>query len=106
MLDLRLPDMSGIELLEKLDGETGLKDLPVIVYTGKDLNQDEETKLKALSRLIISKDARSMERLLDETDAFLSKFEASEPRPSAPGSRAADGSSRPSEPVLEGKLAF
>src|SRR5262249_10553315 len=76
VLDLRLPDLPGLALLEKIEAETGLKDLPVIVYTGKDLTAEEETKLKALSHLIIAKDAQSMVRLLDETDAFLNKVEA------------------------------
>jgi CheY-like chemotaxis protein len=101
VLDLRLPDMSGTELLERIEAEYGLEDLPVIVYTGKDLNEAETTRLKTLSKSIIPKDARSTERLRRETDAFLSQVEASaagSPRPVAQRKQGRDG-----EPLLEGK---
>ncbi len=97
VLDLRLPDMSGLALLEQIDAEMGLADLPVIVYTGKDLTPDEEARLKALSRTIVFKDARSMGRLLAETDAFLSAV--AQPRPAA----AAPPPGKQAEPLLEGK---
>jgi len=71
VIDLGLPDMSGFDLLERLKKELGLYDLPVIVYTSKDLSPKEETRLRKLAESIIVKDARSPERLLSETALFL-----------------------------------
>jgi CheY-like chemotaxis protein len=71
VLDLRLPDMAGQALIERIQEELGLRDLPIIVYTGKDLSRKEETQLKKLTEAIIIKDVRSPERLLAETSLFL-----------------------------------
>jgi CheY-like chemotaxis protein/HAMP domain-containing protein len=71
VVDLRLPDMSGFELLERLQAEPALRDIPVVVFTGKELSADEETKLKAVAKSIVLKDVHSPERLLDETALFL-----------------------------------
>ena len=71
VVDLGLPDMSGFDLLEKLKKDLGLHDLPVIVYTARDLSSPEETRLRKLAESIVIKDARSLERLLAETSLFL-----------------------------------
>ena len=71
VLDLRLPDMTGFELLEKVHAEPTLADVPVVVFTGKDLSADEQTRLKAMAKSIVLKDVQSPERLLDETALFL-----------------------------------
>src|SRR5690606_2818037 len=63
VLDLNLPDLSGYELLEKMSELDGVGFPPVIVYTGRSLNRDEEQRLRRFSRSIIIKDARSPERL-------------------------------------------
>ncbi len=71
VLDLRLPDMSGFELLEAMHGEDNLSQVPVVVYTGKDLSFDEQLRLRTMAKSIVLKDVRSPERLLDETALFL-----------------------------------
>ena len=71
VLDLRLPDMSGFELLEKMHAEPALADVPVVVFTGKDLSTEEQTQLKTMAKSIVLKDVQSPERLLDETALFL-----------------------------------
>ena len=71
VLDLRLPDMTGIELLEKMHAEPALADVPVVVFTGKDLSSEEQAQLKTLAKSIVLKDVQSPERLLDETALFL-----------------------------------
>ncbi|MET0964355.1 MAG: response regulator [Noviherbaspirillum sp.] len=76
IIDLKLPDMQGKELLRRM-AEQGLEPFPpVIVYTGRNLTRDEETDLLRYSRSIIIKGARSPERLLDEVTLFLHKVEA------------------------------
>ncbi len=77
--DLQLPDASGYELLEKLAAEGRHAMLPVIVYTGRALTRDEETRLRRYSKSIIIKGARSPERLLDEVTLFLHRVEANLP---------------------------
>jgi CheY-like chemotaxis protein len=71
VLDLRLPDMTGFDLLERLHAESSLRDIPVVVFTGKDLSLAEQTRLKTMAKSIILKDVQSPERLLDETALFL-----------------------------------
>jgi hypothetical protein len=81
VLDLGLPDMTGLELIEQIKQEVNLINLPVIVYTGKELTPQEETDLKRIADTIIIKDVRSPERLLDETALFLHRVQANLPAP-------------------------
>jgi CheY-like chemotaxis protein len=80
VLDLRLPDMSGFELLEQLSKVQPANDLPVVVFTGKDLSPEEDARLHMLARSVIVKDVESPERLLDETALFLHRVVSDLPR--------------------------
>jgi CheY-like chemotaxis protein/HAMP domain-containing protein/signal transduction histidine kinase len=71
VLDLRLPDMSGFDLLEKLRDDPKLADIPVIVFTGRELSPDEDARLHSMARSVVVKGVESPERLLDETALFL-----------------------------------
>jgi HAMP domain-containing protein/CheY-like chemotaxis protein/signal transduction histidine kinase len=79
VLDLRLPDMSGFEVLERLRDTPKLKDLPVVVFTGRELTPDEDAQLHTLARSVVVKDVESPERLLDETALFLHRVIANLP---------------------------
>jgi CheY-like chemotaxis protein/HAMP domain-containing protein/GAF domain-containing protein len=74
VLDLRLPDISGFDLLTQLSGDEKLKDVPVVVFTGRELTADEESHLHSMARSIVVKGAESPERLLDETALFLHRI--------------------------------
>ena len=74
--DLKLPGMSGFDLLNAIKDQPRLQRLPIIVYTAKDLSRGEETGLRMLADTIIVKDVRSPERLLEETTLFLHQVEA------------------------------
>jgi len=63
--------MSGFELLDRIREEASLRDLPVVVFTGKELTPAEESRLKSAAKSIVLKDVQSPERLLDETALFL-----------------------------------
>ncbi|MFK5732532.1 response regulator [Pseudomonas urmiensis] len=76
IIDLKLPDMLGNELLKRMTAEDIRSFPPVIVYTGRNLTREEETDLLKYSRSIIIKGARSPERLLDEVTLFLHKVES------------------------------
>jgi len=75
VIDLKLPDMSGLDLLRRMAGGESRSFPPVIVYTGRNLTREEETELMRYSRSIIIKGARSPERLLDEVTLFLHQVE-------------------------------
>jgi HAMP domain-containing protein/signal transduction histidine kinase/DNA-binding response OmpR family regulator len=81
VVDLRLPDMTGFELLERMQQEPALRDTPVVVFTGKELSEDEEIKLKTVAKSVVIKDVQSPERLLDETALFLHRVVAELPEP-------------------------
>jgi HAMP domain-containing protein/CheY-like chemotaxis protein/signal transduction histidine kinase len=71
VLDLRLPDMSGFDILERFREIPSLNNLPVVVFTGKDLSPEEDARLHVLARSVVVKGVESPERLLDETALFL-----------------------------------
>lgn len=79
VLDLMLSDITGFDLLDQIRDDEELRDLPIIIYTGKDLDKQEETRLRKYAESIIIKDVKSPERLLDETTLFLHRVEAELP---------------------------
>jgi HAMP domain-containing protein/CheY-like chemotaxis protein/signal transduction histidine kinase len=79
VLDLSLPDMSGFEILEHFRDTPSLCDLPVVVFTGKELTPEEDARLHTLARSVVVKGVESPERLLDETALFLHRVVADLP---------------------------
>jgi CheY-like chemotaxis protein len=71
VLDLRLPDMSGFEVLERIRDDASLADVPVVVFTGRELSPEEDAILHTMARSVVVKGVESPERLLDETALFL-----------------------------------
>jgi CheY-like chemotaxis protein/signal transduction histidine kinase/HAMP domain-containing protein len=71
VLDLRLPDMSGFDVLKAIGSDPRLSDIPVVVFTGRELTAEEDTQLHAIARSVVVKGVESPERLLDETSLFL-----------------------------------
>ncbi|MBC7805016.1 MAG: response regulator, partial [Akkermansiaceae bacterium] len=76
VLDLTLPGMSGLELLQQVKSDTRLMNIPVVIYTGQQLSKAEETRLKRHAASIITKDVGSADKLLDETALFLHRVVA------------------------------
>jgi signal transduction histidine kinase/CheY-like chemotaxis protein/HAMP domain-containing protein len=99
VIDLGLPDVSGLEVLEKLKEEDRLVDLRVIVYTAKQVSHHEELALRRLSETIIIKDARSPERLLAELSLFLHRSSEA----FSPASRQMLEQEQKTDPILKGK---
>jgi CheY-like chemotaxis protein len=79
VLDLRLPDMSGFDLLEEIRDDPALADLPVVVFTGHELSPEEDAQLHTMARSVVVKGVESPERLLDETALFLHRVVANLP---------------------------
>jgi CheY-like chemotaxis protein len=71
VLDLRLPDMSGFEVLDRIRNDDQLSNVPVVVFTGRELSVEEDAELHTMARSIVVKGVESPERLLDETSLFL-----------------------------------
>ncbi len=99
ILDLGLKGMSGFELLEKINKDEKLKKIPVVIYTSKDLTEEENETLKKYAQSIILKGARSFERLLAETTLFLHQVDSEFSEEKKKMMRAAHGK----ENVIEGK---
>jgi len=77
ILDLQLPDMTGFEWLERMEAEAGEnRTPPVIVYTARELSEEENRQLSRYTGSIVIKGARSPERLLDEVTLFLHSVES------------------------------
>ncbi len=79
VLDLTLPDMSGYDVLDKMAAGEAFSFPPVIVYTGRSLEREQEERLRRYASSIIIKGAKSPERLLDEVTLFLHQVEVSLP---------------------------
>jgi CheY-like chemotaxis protein len=99
VLDLGLPDIDGFTLIEQIKQNPELGYLPIIIYTGKQLTPQEETRLRQLSDTIIVKDVQSPERLLDETALFLHRLQENLPPPQ----RQMLEQSQQNDPILVGK---
>jgi HAMP domain-containing protein/CheY-like chemotaxis protein/signal transduction histidine kinase len=79
VLDLRLPDMSGFDLLAEVQADASLNRTPIVVFTGRELSDQEEIELRKNAKSIVLKGVRSPERLLDETALFLHRVIADLP---------------------------
>ena len=79
VLDLRLPDMSGFDVLERIKADSTLCDVPVIVFTGRELSPEEDAQLHTMARSVVVKGVELPERLLDETALFLHRVFADMP---------------------------
>jgi CheY-like chemotaxis protein len=80
IVDLGLPDMSGMDLLEKIKVSDALNKIPVIVYTGMDLSKEVQARLSRLASTVVLKTADSQERLLDEATLFLHREQSRLPQ--------------------------
>jgi CheY-like chemotaxis protein/signal transduction histidine kinase/HAMP domain-containing protein len=81
VIDLKLPDMTGFELIKSIQKNPATEELPIVVYTGKELTRKEEKELKKVAASVIVKEATSPERLLAETSLFLHRVQANLPEP-------------------------
>ncbi|KFN45700.1 response regulator, partial [Arenimonas composti] len=79
VLDLRLPDMSGFDLLDRIQARAELHDVPIVVFTGKELSAEESQRLRRAAKAVVVKGVESPERLLDETSLFLHRVIADLP---------------------------
>ncbi len=77
ILDLSLPDMDGFTLLETIHEDDAYPNVPVIIYTARDLTREQEARLRKYADRIILKTDQSADRLLSEASLFLHWVESS-----------------------------
>jgi CheY-like chemotaxis protein/HAMP domain-containing protein len=102
VLDLGLPDMSGFELIDRIEADPRYETLPIIIYTGRDLSDEETDGLARRTSAIILKNVGSMQHLLDQTALFLHRNEATLSAPR----RQMLKKVRESDPVFAGKTVL
>ncbi len=85
ILDLLMPVMNGMQFIDQLRGAENGRDVPVILWTVKDLGVEERQRVSALVQGIVMKDADGAEALLRALRPFL------EPAPRAGGPRPGAG---------------
>ena len=71
ILDMGIPDKTAYETLETIKKNEGLENLPIIIFTGKNLSKGEESRIKQYADSIVVKTAHSYQRILDEAAVFL-----------------------------------
>ena len=80
VLDMGVIDEKVYEGLEKIKEQSGLEQLPIIIFTGKTLSKTEEQRIKQVADSIVVKTANSYKRILDEIALFLHIIEENSPK--------------------------
>jgi hypothetical protein len=78
IVDLKLPDGDGLELLKKIRALPDYATKPVIVFTAEELTPEREFEISKYADRVIIKSNRAMERLLDATLMFVRSVSASD----------------------------
>lgn len=81
ILDMGIPDRTAYETLETVKATPGMEDLPIIIFTGKNLSHTEESRIRQYADSIVVKTAHSYQRILDEVGLFLHLVEENKAKP-------------------------
>ncbi len=101
ILDLNLPDIFGLDLLDKIKADARFASLPVIINTAMELDKTSVNRLMQYSNAMVVKTSKSADRLIDEVNLFLHKLNTNAPAPViTPPAKRAGGLTRES---LKGK---
>nr|WP_236069304.1 HAMP domain-containing protein [Citreicoccus inhibens] len=80
VIDLLLPDMDGMKLLEEVKTQARFRDLPIVVYTGRELTPKDEARLRRYTGSVILKSGvKSPDQLLSDTALFLHRLDQNLP---------------------------
>ncbi|MET3980558.1 CheY-like chemotaxis protein/signal transduction histidine kinase/CHASE3 domain sensor protein [Mucilaginibacter sp. UYP25] len=77
ILDLNLPDISGLDLLDKIKEIDKFAALPVIINTAMELDKNSVNRLMQYANAMVVKTSKSSDRLIDEVNLFLNKISES-----------------------------
>ena len=101
ILDMGVPDQHAYETLETVKSNPGLENLPIIIFTGKNLSRAEENRIRQYADSIVIKTAHSYQRMLDEVALFLHLVEEK-----AGHNKPARKQQGPLKEVLQGKTVL
>lgn len=79
ILDLKLPDISGFDLLDQIKAQEDLKHIPVIINTAMELDRDKMAHIMQYTEAMVLKTNKSNDRLLDEVSLFINKLQSTTP---------------------------
>src|SRR6185437_2859859 len=65
VLDLKLPDMSGFDVLEEIRVDPALCDIPVVIFTGRGLSPDDDAKVRRIARSVVVKGVEAPGHLVE-----------------------------------------
>jgi CheY-like chemotaxis protein/signal transduction histidine kinase/CHASE3 domain sensor protein len=85
ILDLNLPDISGLDLLDKIKEVDRFAILPVIINTAMELDRTSVNRLMQYANAMVVKTNKSSDRLIDEVNLFLNKISESGPQTGTTG---------------------
>jgi CheY-like chemotaxis protein/CHASE3 domain sensor protein len=74
ILDLKLPDISGFDLLDKIKSQEHLLHVPVIINTAMELDQEKMAHIMQYTEAMVLKSNKSNDRLIDEVSLFMNKL--------------------------------
>jgi CheY-like chemotaxis protein/CHASE3 domain sensor protein len=74
ILDLNLPDISGLDLLDKIKAVDRFAALPVVINTAMELDKTSVNRLMHYANAMVVKTSKSSDRLIDEVNLFLNKI--------------------------------
>jgi CheY-like chemotaxis protein/CHASE3 domain sensor protein len=84
ILDLNLPDISGLDLLDKIKAIERFASLPIIINTAMELDKNSVSRLMQYANAMVVKTNKSSDRLIDEVNLFLHKLNSAAPQQAAP----------------------
>ena len=74
ILDLKLPDISGFDLLDKIKAQPAFSHIPVVINTAMELDQEKMSHIMKHSEAMVLKSMKSNNRLIDEVSLFMNKL--------------------------------
>lgn len=80
ILDLNLPDSDGMSLLKQFKEDPAFTQIPVIVYSSRELEDNEKNFLKDYASAYINKNSQAIDALLEETGLFLQSVQEQKSR--------------------------
>ncbi len=103
ILDLNLPDISGMELLDKIKTQPRFAHIPVVINTAMELDQEKMTQIMMYSEAMVLKSNKSNDRLMDEVTLFINKLQQQQNQVVAEPAPIPKATSTNQEKVLQGK---
>ncbi|MBE9599181.1 response regulator [Pedobacter sp. MC2016-24] len=101
ILDLKLPDISGFDLLDQIKSKPNLQHVPVIINTAMELDQDKMAHIMKYTEAMVLKSNKSNDRLIDEVSLFMNKLKQGQNQSPALAGKAKNASTM--EKVLKDK---